>query len=135
MIPKTRKEAFKVLGLSESASTEEIKKAYRKLALEWHPDKCSDKSQEEKDKATEKFKEIMVAYGILTDEIKEESIKEQPNDDWINNLAEYFENRAKELRRERYGSHLSEEEVDLFEALDDKDLAKTKILYPFRGVV
>ncbi|WP_353276638.1 DnaJ domain-containing protein [Wolbachia endosymbiont (group A) of Agelastica alni] len=37
IIPKTRKEAFKVLGLSESASTEEIKKAYHELALKWHP--------------------------------------------------------------------------------------------------
>ncbi|WP_265026450.1 J domain-containing protein [Wolbachia endosymbiont (group A) of Bibio marci] len=34
MIPKTCKEAFKVLGLSEGASIEEINKAYRKLALE-----------------------------------------------------------------------------------------------------
>ncbi|WP_375603778.1 DnaJ domain-containing protein [Wolbachia endosymbiont of Anurida maritima] len=129
MIPKTRKEAFKVLELPESEKTEEIKKAYHKLALKWHPDKHSDKSQEEKDKATEKFKEIIVAYGISTDEIKEEFIQKQPNDDWINNLAEYFENRAKELYRERYGSHLSEEEVDLFEALDDKDLAKTALLH------
>lgn len=128
MIPKTRKEAFKVLGLSESASTEEIKKAYRKLALKWHPDKWSDKSQEEQKTATEKFKEISVAYKISIGEITEEFVSQQPNDDWINNLAEYFENWAKELLRERYGSHLSEEEVDLFKALNDKDLAKTKIL-------
>ncbi|MFP3020084.1 MAG: ankyrin repeat domain-containing protein [Wolbachia sp.] len=128
IIPKTRKEAFKVLGLSESASTEEIKKAYHELALKWHPDKWSDKSQEEQKTATEKFKEISVAYKISIGEMTEEFISQQPNDDWINNLAEYFENRAKELRRERYGLHLSEEEVDLFKALDDKDLAKTKIL-------
>ncbi len=128
MIPKTRKEAFKVLGLSESASKEDIKKAYHKLSLKWHPDKWSDKSQEEQKTATEKFKEISVAYKISRGKITEEFISQQPNDDWINNLAEYFENRAKELRRERYGSHLSEKEGDLFEALDDKDLAKTKIL-------
>lgn len=128
MIPKTRKEAFKVLGLSESASTEEIKKAYQELALKWHPDKWSDKSQEEQKTATEKFKEISVAYKISIGEMTEEFISQQPNDDWINNLAEYFENRAKELRRKCYGSHLSEEEIDLFQALDDKDLAKTKIL-------
>lgn len=128
MIPKIRKEAFKVLGLSESASTKEIRKAYCKLALKWHPDKWSDKSQEEQKTATEKFKEISVAYKISIGEMTEEFISKQPNDDWIDNLAEYFENWAKEFLRERYGSHLSEEEVDLFKALDDKDLAKTKIL-------
>ncbi|WP_434732075.1 ankyrin repeat domain-containing protein [Wolbachia endosymbiont of Zygogramma bicolorata] len=128
IIPKTRKEAFKVLGLSESASTEKIKKAYHKLALQWHPDKWSGKSQEEQKTATEKFKEISVAYKISIGEITEEFVSQQPNDDWINNVAEYCKNWAKELLRERYGSHLSEEEVDLFKALDDKDLAKTKIL-------
>lgn len=44
MIPKTRKVTFKVLGLSDSASTEEIK-AYHELALKWHIDRRSDKSQ------------------------------------------------------------------------------------------
>ncbi|MDR2548408.1 MAG: J domain-containing protein [Rickettsiales bacterium] len=61
MIPKTRKQAFEVLGLSEGASVKEIKKAYRKLALKWHPNKWSGESQEKQKTATEKFKEISVA--------------------------------------------------------------------------
>ncbi len=120
MIPKTRKEAFKVLELSESASAEEIKKAYHKLALKWHPDKWSDKSQEEQKTATEKFKEISVAYGILTGEISEEFISNQPNDNWAD---EFSENHRKEFRKGCYGSHLSEEEKDLFYALETQDLA------------
>ncbi len=125
MIPKTRKEAFKVLELSESASAEEIKKAYHKLALKWHPDKWSDKSQEEQKTATEKIKEISVAYGILTGEISEEFISNQPNDNWAD---EFSENHRKEFRKGCYGSHLSEEEKDLFYALETQDLAQTKTL-------
>ncbi|WP_395462676.1 DnaJ domain-containing protein [Wolbachia endosymbiont of Cantharis cryptica] len=120
MIPKTRKEAFKVLGLSENASEQEITQAYRKLALKWHPDKWSSKSQNEQNEATEKFKGISVAHGILTDEIKEECIKQQPNDDWAN--------RWYESCKECHGSHLSKEEYSLFCALYKQDLTETKTL-------
>lgn len=54
------KDYYKVLGVSKSASAEELKKAYRKLALEYHPDK--NKSKE----AEEKFKEINEAYEVLS---------------------------------------------------------------------
>lgn len=56
------KDYYKILGLSKSASTEEIKKAYRKLAMKFHPDKNKD------DKSAEaKFKEISEAYAVLSD--------------------------------------------------------------------
>ncbi|MBI5227109.1 DnaJ domain-containing protein [Candidatus Micrarchaeota archaeon] len=55
-----------VLGVSKDASEEDIKKAYRKLALLYHPDRNpGDK------KAEEKFKEISEAYAILTGKEKE----------------------------------------------------------------
>ena len=53
------KNYYQILGLQENASKEEIKKAYHKLALQFHPDK--NKS----DDAEEKFKEISEAYDIL----------------------------------------------------------------------
>ncbi len=57
------KDYYKVLGVSEEASQSEIKKAYRKLALKYHPDKNpGDK------KAEDKFKEISEAYYALGDE-------------------------------------------------------------------
>ena len=53
---------YEILEISETATPEEIKKAYRKLALKWHPDK--NRGSEE---AEEKFKEIGKAYFVLSD--------------------------------------------------------------------
>lgn len=60
------KDYYKILGISKGAAEDEIKKAYRKLALKYHPDK--NKTAE----AEEKFKEIAEAYEVLSDKKKRE---------------------------------------------------------------
>lgn len=54
--------ARKALGLDDNATLEEIKGAYKKLALKYHPDRCPD---EKKQECQEKFKEITHANDIL----------------------------------------------------------------------
>jgi DnaJ family protein C protein 3 len=64
------KNYYKILGVRRDASKRDIKKAYRKLALEWHPDKWSTGSDEEKATAELKFQDIGEAAEVLGDEEK-----------------------------------------------------------------
>jgi len=59
-----KKDYYDILGLDHSATKDDIKKAYRKLALKYHPDKNKEKGAEEK------FKEISEAYAVLYDDEK-----------------------------------------------------------------
>ena len=58
-----KRDYYEVLGVGKSASSEEIKKAYRKLALKHHPDKNKGNKSSE-----EKFKEASEAYHVLSDQ-------------------------------------------------------------------
>lgn len=59
------KDYYSLLGVARDASPEEIKKAYRKKAMQYHPDRNKDNPQ-----AEDKFKEISEAYAVLTDQKK-----------------------------------------------------------------
>ena len=62
----TKRDYYEILGISRDASPEQIKKAYRRLAIKYHPDRNQGNSKE----AEEKFKEISEAYKILSDSEK-----------------------------------------------------------------
>lgn len=76
-----RKNYYSILGISQSASEEDIKKAYRKLAMKYHPDRNSGDTQHE-----EKFKEINEAYEHLSDPEKKAAY-----DNWSSDFSKSFQ--------------------------------------------
>lgn len=64
------KDYYKILGVGRDASDSDIKKAYRKAAIKWHPDKWTSKSESEQKHAEEMFKSVAEAYDVLSDKDK-----------------------------------------------------------------
>ena len=65
-----KRDYYEVLGVDKNATDEELKKAYRKVAMKYHPDRQTDKSEAEKKEAEEKFKEAAEAYDVLSNKDK-----------------------------------------------------------------
>ncbi len=61
------KNYYDILGVAKNATSEEINKAYKKLAIKWHPDRHASESEEKQKEAAEKFKEITEAHDVLQD--------------------------------------------------------------------
>src|SRR5438105_12295096 len=70
-MPVQYKDYYKSLGVARDASEADIKKAFRKLAREYHPDVAKNKKQ-----AEEKFKELTEAYEVLGDPVKRKKYDE-----------------------------------------------------------
>ncbi len=68
MFLKDNESAYKILGVDRNATVEEIKKVYRKLAIEFHPDKVSYLGEEFRKDADEKFRKINEAYEKIKKE-------------------------------------------------------------------
>ena len=64
------KNYYDILGVKKDASKDDIRRAFKKLSLKYHPDKHINDSEEDKKKAEEKFKEINEAYETLSDDKK-----------------------------------------------------------------
>ena len=88
-----KRDYYEVLGVEKTASEEEIKKAYRKIAIKYHPDRNPGDKQ-----AEEKFKEAAEAYNILHD----------PQPVWFQRTYGWRIRRLWRLRRcvYEYGRHL-----------------------------
>lgn len=85
------KNYYKILGVSRQADKKEIKKAYRKLALKWHPDKVKE---EDTEKANAMFADIGEAYEVLSDDEKRSK---------YDRGEEVFENQGGGQRRQHHG--------------------------------
>lgn len=62
-----KRDYYEVLGVAKNATEQEIKAAYKKMAIKYHPDRQGDKSEAEKKEAEAKFKEAAEAYDVLHD--------------------------------------------------------------------
>ena len=67
-----KRDYYEVLGVDSGASDDQIKKAYRKLSMKYHPDKVSHLGEDFKKVANEKFKKVQAAYEQIK---KERGIK------------------------------------------------------------
>jgi len=102
------KKYYEILGVSETATPEEIKKAYQKLALKWHPDKVAQ-SGLTKEEAEKNFKEISEAYSILS--------KEDLRNRYDNGETNFSENYDDEFSRDKAKMEEFKEQVDLLKEL------------------
>ncbi|MDP8258462.1 MAG: DnaJ domain-containing protein [Candidatus Aadella gelida] len=73
------KDYYAVLGVKKGSSLSEIKAAYRKLALKYHPDKCPEDKKKE---CEEKFKEVAAAYYVLGDEKRKKEYDDYKKGDY-----------------------------------------------------
>jgi DnaJ family protein C protein 7 len=67
-----RKDYYKILQVTQSSTEHEIKKAYKKLALKYHPDRHANKTEDEQKEAEAMFKDLGEAYAILSDPQKKQ---------------------------------------------------------------
>lgn len=89
----SRRDFYSILGVSKNANTNQIKKAYRRLAIELHPDKNKDDPD-----AASKFQDLSAAYEVLSDEEKrkkydrcgEECVKKDGMMDGMDPFASFF---------------------------------------------
>ncbi|MDC4459518.1 DnaJ domain-containing protein, partial [Acinetobacter baumannii] len=67
-----KKDSYELLGIDKNASDADIKKALRKSAMKYHPDRMVNADEKEKKEAEEKFKELNEAYQVLSDPEKKQ---------------------------------------------------------------
>jgi len=113
---------YDILGIPQTATQEEIKKAYKKLAIKYHPDKTGGNKDSE-----DKLKGINVAYGMIKDEDKRKAFDASMNGGFRNYNEDIFESF---FNRRNYGNFNQAQQ----ESLDIKSFINLSIREAFDGV-
>jgi len=103
---------YKTMGVTKNASDHEIKRAYRKLALKYHPDQAKDLPLDE---AEERFKEINEAYSVLSDPVKRRNY-DRFGKRWMN-----FSTQSSGFHYTTYNSHRSRRKIIEDKLSEQKD--------------
>lgn len=125
------KDLYAVLGLNKECTASELRSAYKKLALRWHPDRCSASGTSEEAKT--KFQEIQQAYSVLSDENKRflYDIGAYDNDDDENGMGDFMSEMAvlmSQTKSNEMGQWSFEELQETFD-----DMFRREIKTPFVG--
>ncbi|CAM0943654.1 unnamed protein product [Alopecurus aequalis] len=123
--PAAGADLYAVLGLKKDCSDGDLKFAYRKLAMKWHPDRCSSSSStKHMDEAKEKFQQIQGAYSVLSDANKrflydvgvyeEEEDEESGMGDFLGEMA-HMMSQTRPTRQESF-EELQQLFVDMFQS-------------------
>ncbi|KAG4906272.1 hypothetical protein JHK82_054910 [Glycine max] len=105
---------YNVLGVSSDSNVDEIRRAYRKLAMQWHPDKCT-RSPSLLGEAKRKFQQIQEAYSVLSDSKKRTMYDaglydpQEEEDEGFSDFVEEMLSHMAQVRRE--GKHYGLEEL------------------------
>lgn len=108
-----RKDYYHILGLDKSASQSEVKKAFRKLARQYHPDVSDDPA------AREKFMDLAEAYEVLNDPEKRKLYDQgQIDQSWFStqnfdNIRDIFEKTASEVRQQQQNKDKNQDKRDV----------------------
>ncbi|KAF8012829.1 hypothetical protein BT93_I0863 [Corymbia citriodora subsp. variegata] len=114
-----REDLYAVLGLKKECTASELRSAYKKLALRWHPDRCSASGTSEEAKT--KFQEIQQAYSVLSDESKRflYDIGAYDKDDDDNGMGDFMNEMAVLMSQTKSDEMAQWNFEDLQETFDD----------------
>ncbi|KAI9092188.1 DnaJ domain-containing protein [Phlyctochytrium arcticum] len=156
------KDLYEQLNVARDCTEDEIKKAYRKLALRYHPDKLASRSEAEKAEATATFQKLVAAYQILSDPIKRKRYDETGSVDEFDGLFgdkgdatwdEYFrelwtgsitKETIEEFRKQYKGSEDERADIlnayeqskgDMFDIVDRVPLAEIDEITRFQDII